>query len=93
MLLPPDLREWIPEDDMVHFVIEAVEQMPTTQNTFHLNHRGTGSQQYSPRMMLALLVYCYLNGFFSSRKIERATYRLKNRFFTYSILAIRGYSK
>jgi transposase len=75
MLLPPDLREWVPEDDIVHFVIEAVEQMPTTRNTFHLNHRGTGSKQYSPRMMLALLVYCYLNGIFSSRKIERATYR------------------
>ena len=75
MLLPPDLREWVPEDDMVHFVIEAIEQMPMTRNTFHLNHRGTGSKQYSPRMMLALLVYCYLNGIFSSRKIERATYR------------------
>ena len=73
MLLPPDLRDWIPEDDLVHFVIEAVEQMPAT--SFRVNHRGTGSAQYSPRMMLALLVYCYSNGIFSSRRIERATYR------------------
>jgi transposase len=73
MLLPPDLRDWVPEDDLVHFVIEAVEQMPTA--AFHVNHRGTGSQQYSPRMMLALLIYCYANGVFSSRRIERATYR------------------
>lgn len=73
MLLPPDLRDWVPEDDLVHFVIEAIEQMPMA--AFHFNLRGTGSQQYSPRMMLALLVYCYANGIFSSRRIERATYR------------------
>lgn len=73
MLLPPDLRNWVPEDDLVHFVIEAVDQMPAA--AFHINHRGTGSRQYSPRMMLALLVYCYANGVFSSRRIERATYR------------------
>jgi transposase len=75
MLLPPDLRDWVPEDDMVHFVIEAVEQMPLRLDDFAVNFRGTGSQQYSPRMMLALLVYCYANGIFSSRRIERATYR------------------
>ena len=73
MLLPPDLREWVPEDDLVHFVIEAIERMPVA--TFHFNERGTGSEQYSPRMMLTLLVYCYANGIFSSRRIERATYR------------------
>ena len=75
MLLPPDLRDWVPEDDMVHFVIEAVEQMPMRLESFAVNLRGTGSKQYSPRMMLALLVYCYANGIFSSRRIERATYR------------------
>lgn len=31
MLLPPDLREWVPEDDLVHFIIEAVEQMSLKQ--------------------------------------------------------------
>ena len=40
-----------------------------------MNSRGTGSKQYPPGMMLALLVYCYANGVFSSRRIERATYR------------------
>ena len=75
MLLPPDLRDWVPEDDIVHFVIEAVERMPWTPDSFAINLRGTGSKQYSPRMMLALLVYCYANGIFSSRRIERATYR------------------
>ena len=37
--------------------------------------RGSGSAQYHPRMMLALLIYCYANGIFSSRRIERATRR------------------
>jgi len=73
MLLPPDLREWIPEDDMVHFVIEAVEKLAL--RSFKVNVRGTGSAQYPPHMMLSLLIYCYANGIFSSRRIERATYR------------------
>jgi transposase len=72
-LLPPDLRDWIPEDDLAHFVIEAVERVE--MSAFKVNHRGTGSAQYHPRMMLALLMYCYANGIFSSRRIERATYR------------------
>ena len=73
MLLPPDLRDWVPEDDMVHFVIEAVDRVGL--NAFKLNERGSGSAQKPPHMMLALLIYCYGNGIFSSRKIERATYR------------------
>lgn len=72
-LLPPDLRDWIAEDDLAHFVIEAVERVG--MGAFKVNHRGTGSAQYHPRMMLALLIYCYANGIFSSRRIERATYR------------------
>jgi len=73
MLLPPDLRDWVPEDDLVHFVIEAVDRLPLEK--FRVNHRGTGDAQFPPHMMLALLIYCYANGIFSSRKIERATYR------------------
>ena len=72
-LLPPDLRDWIPEDDLAHFVIEAVERVDL--GAFKVNRRGTGSAQYHPRMMLALLIYCYANGIFSSRRIERATRR------------------
>ena len=73
MLLPVDLRQWVPEDDLVHFVIEAVDSMHLP--SMGINRRGTGSEQYPPRMMLALLIYCYANGIFSSRRIERATYR------------------
>ena len=81
MLLPADLRDWVPEDDLVHFVIEAVKTLPSGE--FVVNERGTGYAQYPPSMMLALLIYCYANGIFSSRRIERATYRdLGVRFLT-----------
>ena len=72
-LLPPDLRDWLPENDLAHFVLEAVERVPMER--FKVNVRGTGSAQYHPQMMLALLIYCYANGIFSSRRIEQATYR------------------
>ncbi len=73
MLLPPDLRDWVPDEDMVHFVIEAVAGMNLP--TLKINRRGCGSAQYPPKMMLQLLIYCYANGIFSSRRIERASYR------------------
>ena len=72
MFLPCDLREWIPDDHLVHFILDAVEQVPLTG--FHVNHRGTGSAQYPPAMMLALLIYCYATGRFGSRTIEAATH-------------------
>lgn len=72
MFLPYDLREWVPAGHIVHFILEAVEQIPT--NNFKLNTRGSGSEQYPPSMMLALLIYCYATGRFGSRTIEAATH-------------------
>jgi len=72
MFLPCDLREWVPAGHVVHFILDAVEQIPTGH--FHVNDRGTGSEQYPPTMMLALLIYCYATGRFGSRTIEAATY-------------------
>jgi transposase len=73
MLLPVDMRDWVPENDLVHFVVAAVDGMDLS--SVRVNSRGTGSKQYPPSMMLALLIYCYANGVFSSRRIQRATYR------------------
>ena len=63
MLLPPDLRDWVPADDMVHFVLEVVDRIP--ESRFKVNRRGSGSPQYPPHMMTALLIYCYSQGVFS----------------------------
>ena len=72
MFLPCDLREWLPADHLVHFILDAVEPIPTAH--FHVNHRGTGSAPYPPTMLLALLIYCYATGRFGSRTLEAATH-------------------
>jgi len=73
MLLPPDLRDWVREDDLVHFVIDALAILDVS--AARLNQRGTGNEQYPPSMMLGLLIYCYAQGMYSSRQIERATHQ------------------
>jgi len=73
MLLPPDLRDWVERDNLVHFLVDALEVLDLS--AARINDRGTGSEQYPPGMMLAVLIYCYANGIFSSRQIERATYQ------------------
>lgn len=72
-LLPPDLKEWLPADDLAHFIVAAVDRVPL--DAFRVKATTGGKAQYHPRLMLALLVYCYANGLFSSRRIERATFR------------------
>ena len=72
MLLPIDLRDWIPENHIVHFILDAVKHLPL--EVYQLNWRGSGSKQYPPEMMLSLLIYCYVTRRFTSRIIEEATY-------------------
>jgi transposase len=72
LLLPPNLRDWVPDDHLVHFVLDAVGALNLSQ--VKVNQRGTGSEQYPPAMMLALLIYSYATGNFSSRRIEQSTY-------------------
>ena len=72
LLLPPDMRQWVPKDHLVHFIMDGVEQLEL--RSARVNERGTGDEQYPPTMMLGLLVYSYASGVFSSRVIERMTY-------------------
>ena len=72
LLLPPDVREWVPEGHLVHFIMDAVGQLDLSKA--RVNERGTGDRQYPPSMMLAGLIYSYATGVFSSRAIERSTY-------------------
>jgi hypothetical protein len=62
LLLPPDLRDWIPDDDLVHFVIEAVNGLDLS--VFRVNVKGSGSAQYPPHMMLSLLYIVMRTGCF-----------------------------
>ena len=72
-LMPQDLRDWLPENHIVHFIIEAVEAV-SANVSFHLNKRGSGSKQFNPEMMMELLIYSYCTKRFSSYAIEKATY-------------------
>ena len=70
-LMPVSLSDWLPEDHLAWFVLEAVEQLDLS--AFHAAYRddGWGRQAYDPAMMLALLLYAYCEGERSSRRIER----------------------
>jgi len=72
-LLPPDAKDWLPSDDVAHFVVAAVDRVPL--GAFAVRPIPGGKAQYHPRLLLALLIYAYANGIFSSRRIERATHR------------------
>lgn len=72
LLLPPDMRGWVREGHLSHFILDAVEGMDI--RSAKVNQRGSGSEQYPPAMMLALLIYSYCSGVFSSRGIEACTY-------------------
>jgi transposase len=72
LLFPADLRKWIAEGHLVHFVVEAIEQLDVSG--FKVNETGSGSEQYPPKMMVTPLVYCYATGRMSSRVIEAATH-------------------
>jgi transposase len=64
LLFPADLRDWLPENHLAHFIIEAVEQLGVS--TFKVNNSGSGSEQYPPEMMVMLLLYRYATGRMSS---------------------------
>ena len=71
-LLPPDVREWLAEDHLAWFVIDAVERMDLA--AFYAAYRadGHGRAAFEPSLMVALLLYAYARGTRSSRAIERA---------------------
>jgi transposase len=71
LLLPPDLREWLPDDHLAWFVIEAVEELDL--EPFYAAYRddGHGRAAHEPKLMVGLLAYAYCVGERSSRGIER----------------------
>ena len=71
-LLPPSVDEWLPEDHLARFVVDIVDQLDLSAMTGQ--YRGSGKAAYHPSTLLALLIYGYATGVYSSRRIESASY-------------------
>ena len=71
LLLPPDVREWLPEGHLAHHVSDLVDGLDLT--AFYAPYEGDGRRNapYDPRMMVKVLLYAYATGVFSSRGIAR----------------------
>jgi transposase len=75
LLMPVDMREWLPGDDLVFIVLDAVAMLDL--GGFHRQYRadGHGRAAFDPEMMVALLLYGYRRGERSSRMIEKRCVR------------------
>ena len=71
LLLPPSLRDWLPEEHLAWFVLESVEAMDLALFYGAYRQDGWGRAAHDPAMMVALFVYAYSIGVRSSRAIER----------------------
>ena len=71
MMMPPSVREWLPEDHLAFFVLDVVAELDLS--VFYAAHRadGRGGSVYDPAMMVSVLLYAYCTGERSSRRIER----------------------
>jgi transposase len=70
-LLPPSLREWLPENHLAYFVSDVIDHLDLGEIERHYEREERGYPPYNPRMMTKLLVYGYCVGVFSSRRLER----------------------
>ena len=70
-MFPPSPRDWLPEDDLVYFIVETVATLDLSPIFAHYERELRGQPPFHPRMMVALLLYCYATGTRSSRKIMR----------------------
>ena len=71
-LLPPSVQDWLPEDDLVYFVLDTIGELDISAISAKYEQQERGYPPYHPRMMVALLLYAYCRGIFSSRKIMQA---------------------
>lgn len=74
LLLPPDMRQWLPEGDLAYFVMDVVGELDLSDIYNAYSRSRAGQPPYDPRMMTSLILYAYCMGVPSSRKIEAATY-------------------
>jgi transposase len=75
LLLPPDMREWLPEEHLALFLLDVVSELDLSAIEGEYEKKEMrGRAGYHPVMMVTLLLYAYCVGKPSSRRIERATY-------------------
>jgi transposase len=70
-LFPPSPYDWLPEGDLVYFLTDTVATLDLSPIFAHYDRELRGQPPFHPRMMVALLLYCYATGTRSSRKIMR----------------------
>jgi transposase len=70
-LFPPSPQDWLPEGDLVYFLLDTVATLDLSPIFAHYERELRGQPPFHPRMMVALLLYCYATGTRSSRKIMR----------------------
>src|SRR4030065_1439290 len=71
-LLPPALTDWLPDQHLVYFLRDVVEGLDLSAITTGYEREERGYPPYHPRMMVAVLLYSYCRGIFSSRQIMQA---------------------
>ena len=71
LLLPPSLRDWLPENHLAFFVSDLVDHLDLSAITVVYDHEERGYPPYHPVMLTKVLVSAYCVGVFSSRKIQR----------------------
>jgi transposase len=70
-LLPPSPREWLPEGDLVYFMLDVVKALDLSAITARYEQEDRGFPPYHPRLMVTLLLYSYCMGVYSSRRIQK----------------------
>jgi len=71
LLLPPSLRDWLPEKHLAYFVSDVVDNLDLSAMDAVYGNEKRGQPPYDPLMMTKVLVYAYCVGVFSSRRMER----------------------
>jgi transposase len=71
LLLPPSLRDWLPENHLAHFVSDVVDQLDLSAIESVYEKEERGQPPYHPRMMTKILLYGYCVGVFSSRQMQK----------------------
>jgi transposase len=73
-LMPPDPRDWLPEGHLAWAMRRQARELDLAPFLAAYRADGQGKRAYHPRMMVALVMYCYCKGIRSSRAIEMATF-------------------